>query len=65
MAKNLNLESLFVAFLCIDHPIVINVSAIRFITGCSIEVNLLVASDMLMESKPNGETKYRIKPTNN
>ena len=40
--------------------------AIIFTKGCSSEVNRNALSDIFpKDSKPSGETKYNIKPTNN
>lgn len=62
----LNLDSLESAFLCLDHPIVINTIAIMFINGCSNEVNRNEASFICpSEANPFGDTKYKIRPTNN
>ncbi len=66
MAIDLNLASLVVAFLCFDQPMVIRVMAIIFVNGCSKEVNLKAASFICPKTaEPKGDTKYKIKPTNN
>ena len=66
MAIDLNFNSLETAFLCLDHPIVINTIAIMFINGCSNEVNRKEASFICpKDANPNCDTKYKIRPTNN
>lgn len=66
MANVLNFDSLVINFLCFDQPIVINAIAIILIKGCSSDVKRNALSDIFpKEAKPKGETKYRIKPTNN
>ena len=72
MANVLNLDSLVVNFLCFDQPIVIKVIAIILINGCSTAVNRKAeffittpTPELLKAEKPNGETKYNIKPINN
>lgn len=60
----LNLDSLETAFLCLDQPIVISTIAIKLSKGCSNEVNRKAASFICpKEANPNGETKYKTKPT--
>ena len=66
MEKVLNFDSFVINFLCFDHPMVIKVIAIILINGCSNDVKRNILSDICpKELRPNGETKYKIKPINN
>ena len=66
MKMLLHFASLVVAFLCFNQPIVIKAMAIIFINGCSNHVNLTSDSAICpIEAEPRGDTKYKIKPTNN
>lgn len=65
IAIDLNFDLSVAAFLCLENPIVIKTTAIRFINGCSNAYNLNVLSFIATEKDcTKGETKYNMIPTN-
>ena len=66
MEKVLNFDSLVNNFLCLDQPIVIRTIAMILINGCSKDVRRNALSAICPnEAKPQGDTKYKMIPTNN
>lgn len=66
MEKVLYFDSLVVNFLCFIQPIVTKTIPIILIKGCSNEVKRNALSDICPnDAKPNGDTKYKIKPIKN
>lgn len=66
MEKILNLDADVTTFLCFVHPIVIKAIAIILIIGCSNDVNRNALSAICpSDANPKGDTKYKIRPTNN
>src|SRR5690554_1013692 len=65
IAIDLNFALSVAAFLCLENPMVIKITAIRLISGCSSAYNLNVLSFIATEKDCNeGVTKDNMRPTN-